>query len=201
MLTQDQQNLVTQNQKLVYSCVKRFVNQNPQYKYLSHDLVQSGFIGLMKGVMAFKESYDTELSTIAYRQIYWALNEEVYKNRKSFDCESLTIKNDEGEEFERPIPAKGLDPELNAICKEYVEHQSKPIRPDKLKRLCSVHDCGKLYRSNGLCKLHLDRWKRLGTTELKCNITVCSIDGCNKPFRARGRCVKHYKQLMKTGVH
>jgi DNA-directed RNA polymerase specialized sigma subunit len=156
-MTREQQDLVIQNQKLVYSCVKRFVNQNPQYRYLSNDLIQSGFIGLMKGVLAFKESYNTKLSTIAYKQIYWALNDKAYKNRKSFDCVPLTIKRD-GEEIERPIPASGLDPEINAICKEFISQQ-KPTR--LAKNPCIVPDCGKPRHSRGLCDMHRKRGQKV----------------------------------------
>jgi len=75
-----------------------------------------------------------------------------------------------------------------------------PPIPPKPKPLCSVKDCGKPSRSNGLCPKHYSRWKRTGSTDqIIRNWNSCEEEGCDRPANSRGGklCSAHYLKKWK----
>lgn len=75
------------------------------------------------------------------------------------------------------------------------------------ERTCSVVDCDKPHEARGWCKLHYERWKRLG--DVRADIPpesrrpgprpVCSVEDCKAPEHSRGFCSLHYGRWRRHG--
>lgn len=68
-------------------------------------------------------------------------------------------------------------------------------------RHCRIDGCERKYQEQGLCGMHLYRWKRHGDPlyERQKRTGPCSIEGCNEPHSAKGYCGKHYRRWKKHG--
>lgn len=70
-------------------------------------------------------------------------------------------------------------------------------------KTCSVEGCEKKPVARGWCKMHWQRWRRTGTTELihkeSINPEFCTMDGCHRPCRARGLCATHHQRWRLHG--
>lgn len=74
-------------------------------------------------------------------------------------------------------------------------------------KICSVPDCGRKHKAQGLCNTHHNRLWRTGTTEPKPQVKrqlkayrTCDVEGCEKKHEAKGLCGMHYKRVLKTGT-
>lgn len=85
-MNEDKENLVLNNQKLVYSVLKKYNNVH------NEDLLQVGMIGLIKAAKLFDESRKTAFSSFAYKCISYEILMYFRKqNRKSFNDFANTI--------------------------------------------------------------------------------------------------------------
>lgn len=86
MAIKDTKNLILNNQKLVYSILKKYNNIH------NEDLFQVGMIGLIKAAKLFDESRKTAFSSFAYKCISYEILMYFRKqNRKSFNDFAHTI--------------------------------------------------------------------------------------------------------------
>lgn len=65
---------------------------------------------------------------------------------------------------------------------------------------CSVAGCDRPYCGRGLCRMHLKRLRRNGTTELVPRpVLPCSVEGCDRRAEARGMCKMHRRRVLRHG--
>lgn len=71
------------------------------------------------------------------------------------------------------------------------------------KRTCDAPGCERPTVGRGLCRMHYQRMRNHGTTDLaprpKPAVTRCSVDGCENDQLARGLCGKHYQRVQIKG--
>lgn len=65
------------------------------------------------------------------------------------------------------------------------------------KPTCSLPDCERPFYCRTYCKLHYDRWRKHGTTQLaERPIRYCSVDGCARVVHSKGICLNHHVRVM-----
>ena len=69
---------------------------------------------------------------------------------------------------------------------------------------CMVEGCDRNSHCRGWCKLHYERWRRLGSptapgTRNFNHSAFCSVGECSEPYHARGYCKYHYERWQKRG--
>jgi hypothetical protein len=70
---------------------------------------------------------------------------------------------------------------------------------------CSIDGCGAAVLARGWCRIHYDRWRRLGDplAEVRYRSASrpegCSVSGCLAPGFRREWCVAHYSRWQRTG--
>lgn len=67
---------------------------------------------------------------------------------------------------------------------------------------CSVPCCYQEIKQRGLCKTHLSRFYRTGSTErtkIENKGTLCRAEKCNQPAKKMGHCISHYLKLRRDG--
>ena len=69
----------------------------------------------------------------------------------------------------------------------------------KATRPCPEDGCDRPIKCGGLCTLHYQRKRRLGTTVLKEKPTGCTVDGCDREHCSGGLCEMHYRRNLKYG--
>lgn len=71
------------------------------------------------------------------------------------------------------------------------------------KRTCDVPECERPTVGRGLCRMHYQRMRKHGTTDLvkplKPAPQPCTVEGCDGTRLARGLCGKHYQRLQNKG--
>ncbi|MFD3740484.1 HNH endonuclease [Streptomyces sp. NPDC058629] len=67
------------------------------------------------------------------------------------------------------------------------------------KRTCDVPECERATVGRGLCRMHYQRMRTHGTTDLparpKATPKPCSVEGCENDHLARGLCNRHYQRM------
>lgn len=69
-------------------------------------------------------------------------------------------------------------------------------------RICSVEGCDKRHKGLGYCRLHLERFRKHGSTDKNWPINQgkkCSVETCDKPALKRGWCQAHYERWLAHG--
>lgn len=97
-MTPEQQKLVLDNDRIVYSTLKRF--NIPSYEY--NDYKQEGLLALCRAAVNFNPEIG-KFSTYAFRYVYNSL--QTYKNKRSFD--KLGIKESRMHQDMRVASARG----------------------------------------------------------------------------------------------
>lgn len=69
----------------------------------------------------------------------------------------------------------------------------------KVKKICTVGDCGSPAYGRGMCNVHWKRWYKNGTTEKVRVRKLCVIDGCEKFRVGGGLCSVHYYRKQRHG--
>lgn len=70
-------------------------------------------------------------------------------------------------------------------------------------RTCSVEGCEGIAHAKGLCGMHYQRLKRLGSLDVQrvsFKGAVCSVDGCGQDVLAKGLCSTHYERVRRRGT-
>lgn len=70
-----------------------------------------------------------------------------------------------------------------------------------MPRACSVEGCDKQLLAGGLCAMHYQRLRRLGTLDLPAQpkIPPCQAAGCDRPHYCKGYCSLHHNRLQRIG--
>lgn len=83
---------------------------------------------------------------------------------------------------------------------------AKPIVPRRPpNQLCSVEDCGRGAKAQGLCKAHYDRMTRLGDVLADVPVIVrqpgrdCAVEGCERKHWGEGYCRFHFRRVRRHG--
>lgn len=69
---------------------------------------------------------------------------------------------------------------------------------------CTVEDCDRPHKANGLCGLHYDRMRRTGSLEVKTERKIrekryCSVEGCGRVHFSKNYCSMHYERVKRHG--
>lgn len=67
---------------------------------------------------------------------------------------------------------------------------------------CSVSCCYQEVKQRGLCKTHLSRFYRTGSTDrirIENKGTLCRAEKCGKPAKKMGHCTHHYLKMKRDG--
>lgn len=98
-MTAEQEKLVIENSSLVYTCYDRFVYKAAAIHFWREDIIQEGFIGLIKAAMTYDKSKGAAFSTYAITLIQRRMFNFLRKinNDKSYSSLDSPLKQDENE--------------------------------------------------------------------------------------------------------